>query len=94
MKNIGLHMHCTDKQIGEILTIGTHNNIYSYDVSLAKLGGCPNAFNKTEDLVGNMNTIKTIEYINKHNMGQIIGNPDLHKLRKIENKLLHLLNRN
>lgn len=84
-KKFTLHVHCTDKKIPLIIDEALKNNIYNFDVSLSKLGGCPSA---GKEINYNMNAIKTIEYLEKIGFETNINKENLIETEKWLNNII------
>jgi len=80
MPYISLHIH-TDGNFGKYIDYALEQNIYKFDSSLLGIGGCPFAGKKN---IGNINTMKLIEYLENNNYNTGI---DKDLLKFIENDI-------
>lgn len=74
--NFGAHLHSTPDTIEEKVEAAINAGCKNFDVAIKGFGGCPMA---KDDLTGNMDTIKLLDYLNKNN---IEHNVDMDKLGK------------
>ncbi len=84
---LAAHIHCKDNNFYSLIEDCIKNRIEKFDSSMVGIGGCPFA---EDDALGNISTIKLIEFLSVHY--NYYSKEELDKVKYIETKVKKILN--